>query len=269
VLPSLWEAVVGDSEVRVFERDERTGKRVLTPQLRQVWMLKNRLGEERRACVGKHVRGRLALVSLELLPALYALTGRDGRADDFRDVELASLERDLAQALLETGPQTGPELRLLVAVDARAGKRALESLQRSLVVTQAGEQEQDAGWDAAVYDLLARRYGPHLASLPPVEEARRDLIAVLLRSVEEVSAADAAAVFRFRVKEAAAVLDGLVEQGRAVRRVQDETAVYVRRSIDRTDGTATSASAPTTSKTEAATSSSRMPTRSANGPASA
>ena len=51
-LTSLWEAVVGHPEVRVFERDKRTGKRVLTPQLRHVWSLKNHLGEKRLACVG-------------------------------------------------------------------------------------------------------------------------------------------------------------------------------------------------------------------------
>src|SRR5919198_5299282 len=51
-LTSLWEAVVGRPEVRVFERDEKTGKRVLTPQLRHVWSLKNHLGEKRLACVG-------------------------------------------------------------------------------------------------------------------------------------------------------------------------------------------------------------------------
>lgn len=228
VLPSLWEAAIGDPEVRVFERDARTGKRVLTQEITHVWSLKNRLGVERRACVGKHIRGRLSLIALELLPALYTLTGRAGRPDDFReDDELSPLELELAQALLELGPQTGPELRLAIgALDAKASKRALESLQRSLVVTQAGEKEQDAGWDAAVFDLLARRYGSRLRRLPSPEVARSELVEVALRGGEEISAADAAAIFGFTQKEAEEILDRLAEEGRAVRRDGDETLLW-------------------------------------------
>ena len=84
VLPSLWEAAYGDRELVVFRVDER-GKRVLTDELKHVWSLKNRLGAERRACVGKHVSRRVALIDLSLLPSFYALTGRAGRPDDFRD----------------------------------------------------------------------------------------------------------------------------------------------------------------------------------------
>ena len=181
---------------------------------------------------GKHIRGRLALISLELLPALYALTGRGGRPDDFRAHEdFSPLELELAEALLEAGPQTGPELRFLIgAIHAKVCKRALESLQRSLVVTQAGEQEQDAGWDAAVFDLLARRYRSSLGRLPRPEKARSQLVVALLRGGEEISAADAAAVYGFTAKEAAAVLDELVEEGRAVRRDDEELALWASRS---------------------------------------
>jgi len=229
VLPSLWEAAIGDPEVTVFERDKRTGKRVLTREITHVWTLKNRLGEERRACVGKHVRGRLVLIAPGLVPALYALTDRAGRPDDFQELdELSPLERDLAEALLESGPQTGPELRLLVgALDAKPSKRALESLQRSFVVTQAGEQEQDAGWDAAVFDLVARRYGSRLRRLPAAEDARAELVAVVLRGGDEISAADAAAIFGFTQKEASAILDRLADEGRAVRRDDGETPLWL------------------------------------------
>jgi hypothetical protein len=229
VLPSLWEAAIGDPEVTVFERDERTGKRVLTQAIVHVWSLKNRLGEERLACVGKHVRGRLVLIALGLLPALYALTGRPGRPDDFRQLDAISpLELELAEALLELGPQTGPELRRVIgALEAKASKRALESLQRSLVVTQAGEQEQDAGWDAAVFDLVARRYGSRLRRLPPPEDARSELVEVVLRGGEEISAADAAAIFGFTQKEASAILDRLADEGRAARRHDGETPLWI------------------------------------------
>jgi hypothetical protein len=227
VLPSLWEAAVGDREVDVFVVDER-GKRVLTPELRLVWTLKNRLAEERTACVGKHVAGRVALISLDALPALYALTGRSGRSDDFRSSEeLSAAEAELAEALLELGPQTAPDLRRLVgSFDARTTKRALERLQRLLVATQAGEAEQEHGWDAAVFDLVARRYEEAVRRLPARDEARRELVERLLRSAGELSAADTAAVLGISRRDAAATLDRLADERRCTRHDREGFALW-------------------------------------------
>jgi hypothetical protein len=52
ILPALWEAVVGDSELTVFLTNQE-GRRVLTPELERVWILKNKLAENGLACVGK------------------------------------------------------------------------------------------------------------------------------------------------------------------------------------------------------------------------
>ena len=220
-VPSLWSAVTGSVDVTVFAVDER-GRRVLTPELERVWSLKNQLAEQRRACVGKHVRGRLTLVSPEALPFLYALTGRPGRIDDFDDPELLTpLELRLARALRDEGPQTAPELRRLVAShEARATRRALEMLQRRLVVAQAGEVEQRAGWPAAVFDLVARRFPGRLRRLPERGRCVPELVAILLRSAgAELSAADVAHALGTSRAEAAAALDLLSEPGqRAGRR---------------------------------------------------
>lgn len=227
VLPSLWEAAVGSHEVIVFVEDEE-GRRVLSPELERVWSLHDRLASDGMACVGKHVRGRLALVSLGVLPHLYALTGRPGRPDDFRDAEVLSpLELELAEALLVSGPRTGPDLRRLLGLrDAKAAKRALEALQRLLVVTRAGEADQAQGWSAAIFDLVARRYRDRLRRLPPVEEARSELADAVLRPAGELSAADLAAVFGFARRDAAAALDGLVERGKAHRSEEDSVPLW-------------------------------------------
>jgi hypothetical protein len=166
-LPTLWEEVVGTPEVKVFTTSAN-GKKVLTPEMEHVWQLKNQLGQESLACVGKYERGRLTLVSLRKLPEVYAQCGRSGHPEDFRDVEaLSPLERRLAEALLEDGLLTAPELRMVIGgSDVGRTKRALESLQRRLVVTQAGEAKQDQGWDAVVFDLLARRYSSCLSGGP-------------------------------------------------------------------------------------------------------
>lgn len=206
LLPSLWEAVTGTSDLAVFDVDEG-GRRTLSPEFDGVWALMARLAAERTALVGKHVKGRLALVAPELLPALYALTGRSGRVQDFRRPGLLSpMELALATALNRLGPRTGPELRQALGLkDARATKRALESLQRMLVVTRAGDAPQPQGWEAAVHDLTARRFADRLKRLPGRREAIRELSDAIRAGRPNASAADISAVLRVGRNEVAAV----------------------------------------------------------------
>jgi hypothetical protein len=217
-LPSLWEAAIGTGELVVFVR-ERDGRRVLSPEMRRVWSLHERLATERLAVVGKHVRDRLAVISLDLLPACYALTGRAGEPDDFAVPGLlGALEGLLAAALLDDGPLTGPELRRVLGLrDPPRVKRALERLQRDLVITRAGEAAQAQGWDAAIFDLVARRFRARLTRLPARDEALALLAAAVLGSAGALSAADLARVLGCARGEAAGALDRLAGQGGARR----------------------------------------------------
>ncbi len=217
-LPSLWEQVVGSAEMSVFVTGP-DGRRTLSPELDRVWSLHVQLATERLACVGKHICNRLALVSPSLLPALYSLTGRSGRASDFRESALLSpMQRDLSQALLEYGPRTGPELRRLLKLrDARQSKRSLEDLQRQLVVTRAGESEQAHGWDAALFDLVARRYDARLSCLPDADRGAEMVAAALLAPAGQLTSADLARVLGCSRADAASTLDRLVAMGKARR----------------------------------------------------
>ncbi len=207
VVPSLWEEALGTRAVVVFVVDER-GKRVLSSELRQVWSLAEGLARARRACVGKHVARRYAVVSRRVLPALRTLVGADP--------ELSPLERELVEAVRDAGPLTAPELRRLLGFgDARAVKRALERLQASLVLTQAGEEAQASGWDANVYDLVERRFPSR--RLPPPDRARRELVELVLRAGGEVSPADVAAVLPLSRRESEGELERLADCGAAVR----------------------------------------------------
>lgn len=218
VLPSLWEAVTGSRVADVFTVNEQ-GRRVLSPELDRVWSLKNELAEQRRACVGKHVRGRLTLISVDAVPLFYARTRRSGHIDDFDDPALMPrFELELARALREQGPATAPELRRLVGSrDARATRQALDSLQRRFVVTQTGEAEQRAGWPAAVHDLVARRFRDRLRRLPARDAAVAELAARLLHASGELAAADLALAVGTSRDEAAAALARLAQEGRASR----------------------------------------------------
>ena len=197
-----------------------------TPDFARVWKWKDELPEQRLVCAGKHLGGRASLVSLRLLPALYALTGRSGKPKDFEDEELSPIEHDVATALLENGPTSSAELPHLAGHERKRTHAAAERLQRRLIVTAAGRQERDRGWPAVVLDILPRRYREHLRKLPKADAARADLAATVLRSAREISAADLAAVIGGPRKDAASALDWLAEQGAATARNTGEYVLW-------------------------------------------
>ena len=209
VLPSLWRGIAGpDADWAI--RDE-TGKAIeFSPEFRRLWRWKDELPERRLACAGKHFGGAALLIAPRLLAAAYALTGRSGAVDDFRDDELETLEREVADVVLENEPLTGPEIRrLLGTTDRKAVDRAVARLQRRLVLTNAGAAEQSQGWRAIRQDLFARRWRKSLRRLPEEEEARRELAIAVAAATDEVSAADVAGALGWRRKQAESVLTEL------------------------------------------------------------
>jgi winged helix DNA-binding protein len=215
VLPSLWEALTGRKDVDWATREDGGRFVDFTPDFARVWRWKDELPEQRLVCAGKHLGGRASLVSLRMLPALYALTGRAGHPEDFRDEELSPVELDVAEAVLESGPLSTAELPELAGHERKRVSAATHRLQRRLVLTAAGRQERERGWPAVVLDLLPRRYGHRLHDLPSAEDGRAALASVALRSASELSAADFAAVIGGPRRDAAAALDRLVEEGKA------------------------------------------------------
>jgi hypothetical protein len=220
VLPSLWEAVAGTQEITWSSRDEEGRFLDFSPEFGRVWRWKDELPERRLVCVGKHVRGRSALVSLRVLPALYAARPEPE--------EPAPLEQAVIDFLTEHGPCSTADLPDLVGYDRKPVARAVDRLQRRLVLTGAGAQERSQGWPAVIVDLLARRYADQLRRRPERDAAQSQLAELVLRSAREVSAADLAAVIGSTRKQAGAALDRLVGEGRARRRDQEGFALYAR-----------------------------------------
>ena len=221
VLPSLWRGIAGpDADWAI--RDE-TGKAIeFSPEFRRLWRWKDELPERRLACAGKHFGSAALLIAPRLLAAAYALTGRSGTVEDFRDDELETLEREVAEVVLENEPLTGPEIRrLLGTTDRKAVDRAVGRLQRWLVLTNAGAAEQSQGWRAIRQDLLTRRWRKNLRRLPAEDEARRELAVAVAAATQEVSAADVAGALGWRRKQAESVLTELSSVGQLTLR-QDE-----------------------------------------------
>jgi Winged helix DNA-binding domain len=222
VLPSLWDEVCGPGGDWAV-RDEN-GKAVsFTPEFDRLWHWKDDLPDRRLVCAGRHLaRDAAALISRKLVPAVYALTGRDGSVEDFRQLELAPLELETAEAVLEAGPLSAPEVRRLLATGDKKGvDKAIKRLQRELVLTNAGVTEQDAGWPAVRQEVFARRWRARLKRLPPEGEARRTLARTVLRAAGEVSEADLAGALGWTKRVARAALDDL-EARRVATAVQEE-----------------------------------------------
>ena len=228
VVPSLWQEIAGtDADWAI--RDE-TGKALeFSPEFERLWRWKDELPERRLACAGKHFGSAALLIAPRLVGAAYALTGRSGEPDDFREDELETLEREVAEAVLENVPLTGPEIRRLIGTnDRRAVSRAVTRLQRRLVLTNAGAAEQSQGWRAIRQDVFARRWRRLLRRLPAADEARRDLVLAVLSGTSEVSAADVAGALGWRRKQAEAVISELGADGRAAERKEDGVSLWVR-----------------------------------------
>ena len=216
VLPSLWEAVAGESEITWSIRDEQGKFISFTPEFDKVWRWKDELPARRHACVGKHLRGRASLISLRLVGSLYALTGRPGRPDDFREDDFTALEREVAEVVLACGPSSSTDVHEALGVHER--KRitaAIDRLERRLVLTGAGAQAQTSGWAAGVVDLVARRYGDRVKRLPDAESARQTLAGAVLAAAGELSAADLTGALGWPQREAVATLEALEARGAA------------------------------------------------------
>jgi hypothetical protein len=193
-----------------------SGRHVFTPEMAKCWAWKDELPECDLACVGKHLGRWSALIAPRMLPALYALTGRSGRPEDFRSGELSALQLEVAEAALAEGPSTGPELRALVGANKRQVDAAVVVLQRALVLTNAGVVEQKQGWNAIAVDVLARRWD--VSQQPSEDDARRLLAATVLGSSRDVSAADLGGALGWRLKRSRETLAELVDLGTAERR---------------------------------------------------
>ncbi len=222
-LPSLWEAISGSTEIAWAVREDG-GKFVeFTPEFASLWQWKDELPARRLACVGKHVARTGSLVAPRLVATLYSLTGRVGRPDDFRDDdELTTLQREIAEAILENGACSRPELRdLLADPDSRRVESAVQGLQRRLVLTNVGVVEQAHGWPATKVDLLVRHWRARMRRLPDADHARLVLARTVLESAGELSAVDLAAALAWRRPVAASALDQLAERGLATARDEE------------------------------------------------
>ncbi len=151
VLPSLYDVA---SDRPLFSPAGDWG-----PDADRVWGWKDELPRRGLAWYGRFVRGRPSLLAPSLLADLYP---RRGRPDDFEDAGLSPPAYRVARILLRSGPQSTAALREALDVEGKkatdAFYRTLTELDRGLVVTHFGIEDEGAGWPVPVLELTSRAF---------------------------------------------------------------------------------------------------------------
>jgi hypothetical protein len=188
-MPNLFHAIAG--RVRSVPNAHND------PDLSKCWGWKDRSLGKRWWYYGKLLRRRATLVSLDLLPALYACSDNYGDLGDYlqeyRDGMLTMEAKQIYEALLEHGPLDTVRLRRESRMAAESAKsrfeRALVELQVGFKVLPIGVAEAGAWRYAFVYEIVQRHFPdlPEQARQIQRSEARRTLVS---RYVDDVVAID-------------------------------------------------------------------------------
>ena len=195
--PSLWEAVAGDA-AEPFASG-------MGPAEQKVWAWKDQLPRHSQAWYGRFVGNRGSFLSPTMLALLYP---GDGDVADHASLPLSQPAHEIASALIG-GPLPSDALR--AGVGRRHYQRAVIELQKSLLVTTAGVQENRTGWPSAVLDLTCRRFN--------VGGQRDHRLATerFLQTMVEATPKELCRCFGWTAAQARKQLDALVAAGVAER----------------------------------------------------
>ena len=153
--PTLFEAILGEPSDWTGQHDRETGL---------VWRWKDSLPVAKKCFYGKLLRAKPVLVSLDLFPYFYAVSGNYGDLDqylqEYQDGKVSLAAKQIYEALLYHGAMPTSHLRrqsnLAGKDNARAFERGLVELQVSLKITKTGISEANRWHYCYVYDLLPR-----------------------------------------------------------------------------------------------------------------
>ncbi len=217
-MPSLWEAINGRSrEIPHHHYDHALGL---------AWSWKDSLPESRAVWYGKLLRDKPMFVSLEILPAFYALSENFGGLDDYRqqfaDGRMSVEARDVYEALLAEGPLSTNVMRKQTGLYGKGAiaqrfERAVVELQRDLKIVKCGTSQDNRWKYCYVYDLLLRRY-PDVAEAARAISGREARRLVVGRYLENAGAAQLPAMQRLFGWDAGLLpqaADDLLAEGRA------------------------------------------------------
>lgn len=210
VLPSIWNATVGDRPVPDNHDDPG----------HVTWGWKDDLLDKRVWFYGRVIRRRNAMIALNVLPYFYALSPNYGDPENdyleqYQQGIMTFEAKSIYEALLNEGPLDTLSLRRAARLSSETSSarfsRSLDDLQMEFKILPVGISRV-GGWNYAfIYDIVPR-YHPDLqdkARFISELEAQQSLAAIYLRSVGAFRARDLAYLFRWSPADAARVLQRL------------------------------------------------------------
>ncbi|KPL77833.1 hypothetical protein ADN00_08080 [Ornatilinea apprima] len=210
ILPSIWNATVGDRPVPDNHDDPG----------HVTWGWKDDLLDKRVWFYGRVIRRRNAMIALNLLPSFYALSPNYGDPehdylDQYQQGVMTFEAKSIYEALLHEGPLDTLSLRRAARLSSETSSarfsRSLDDLQKEFKILPVGVSRV-GGWNYAfIYDIVPR-YHPELqeqARYISELEAQQTLAAVYLHSVGALRARDLVHLFRWSPADAARALQRL------------------------------------------------------------
>lgn len=228
LLPSLWAAVAGDRPVADAHDDPG----------HVTWGWKDEMLGTKQWYYAKVLRGRATMISLDVVPAFYALSENYGEPEEdylqlYDDGLMTREAKVVYETILQHGPMDTVNLRRKIHMTSRKSdspfSRALTYLQRDFKILPVGVS-QSGGWRYSfIYDAVHRYYPalPEQARTITRGEARARLVALYLASVGAARSADVRKVFQWRPRDVQATLQRLVEDGRLVQEAEAGEDGYI------------------------------------------
>jgi hypothetical protein len=214
-MPNVYQAVAGYAKDMTPKHDD--------PAISLTWNTKDRSLDKRWWYYGKLLRNKATLVSLDLLPAFYALSENFGEEDDYlHEYQAGTLSADaknIYEALLKNGAMHAIELKRKSNLygDELKSKfdKALNELQTGLKVLPVGVAEAGAWRYAFIYEIVSRWFPDvpiHARNITP-SDARSRLVTNYLSNVIFATPKAISSVFGWKVKETQVVIEKLANQG--------------------------------------------------------
>jgi hypothetical protein len=207
-LPSLFEAVKGRRDAHIEDWDADSDR---------VWVWKNELPADKRAYYGKALAGgKPVFISVKMLPYLYALNGLVDPHEEYTHGRLSLEAKRIYDTLRALGPTPTKALRVAAGFDrpdnSHRYHRALDELQRLLVILPVGATLETGAWTSQIFDLLERWFPRPVARAQRIDmdQARRVLVKRYVQTVVAAQPQMIARVFGWSRPEVNAVVDELV-----------------------------------------------------------
>jgi hypothetical protein len=181
-----------------------------------IWKWKDELPKRRIAFYGKYFKSRGTFISLKYLPYFLAMNETAISPDDADDFYAAGrISRDaleLWQALAQNGPMPTLELRHACRMETQPGnkrfKKAILELEKLLLVTHSGAEQETESWASNRFDLVARRFPRQFAEAGTIsrDQARTVLAQKYIELYPQASSAHIARLFAWTKPQALAAL---------------------------------------------------------------